>query len=592
MNGKRYWLLILTLMAFAPGHVLAQATGAKKVTLPLGAAQPAKTIRSGQEFFKGAVFVGAEVCKGCHTKQYEEWSDTWHSRMERYPSPQTVASNFNNVTLTFKNIEVDSIKGGKERITASVQLTTEGGKYFFTLLDKDNPANNVTYQVAKTLGGKWDQHYEVEVGQNFYPTPMRWSTRDQEWLTSGYRPGDWFLGDGTPDGIPRKLGQLLVNRAAEAKCAGCHMTGYTPEFDKETKRWKGVAKGVELGISCEKCHGPGSLHVQEAKQAELKGQRLVKAEKIIQPRKDLTTLQQNQLCGQCHGRNTNKHDREIAFPVGFLPGDTNIQDLIFFWSYSGDPNPDHTRYFWPNDWAKRNRQQWQDFSKSTHSTKTDVTCLTCHTFHGDWFENQLRLPREKLCAECHTRDGLAKRPNVEMFTGSPMQKAGTTCVDCHMPKIGYRTTATRSVPQHWDTTSHTFMVSTPLLTLQYGIRNACAACHTPGETKDKAVPLITEAANAMLKGRQTEIRSMIDQAQQVIQEAEALLKRAEKSAAAKRAVETSRRRVIEAKENLAFVLLDGSLGFHNYERAKELIQQASLNANEARKALGRASSAR
>jgi hypothetical protein len=89
----------------------------------------------------------------------------------------------------------------------------------------------------------------------------------------------------------------------------------------------------------------------------------------------------------------------------------------------------------------------------------------------------------------------------------------------------------------------------------------------------------------MLKGRQAEIRSMLDQAQQVIQEAEALLKRAEKSAAAKRAVETSRRRVIEAKENLAFVVLDGSLGFHNYERAKELIQQASLNANEARKAL-------
>jgi hypothetical protein len=49
---------------------------------------------------------------------------------------------------------------------------------------------------------------------------------------------------------------------------------------------------------------------------------------------------------------------------------------------------------------------------------------------------------------------------------------------------------------------------------------------------------------------------------------------------------------LEAKENLAFVLLDGSLGFHNYEHARELIQKASLNANEARKALGRASSAR
>jgi|GEM_PF-1386925 len=587
MRGKSYlWLFILILTAFAPAHVLAQATGAKKVSLPLGAAQPAKAVRSGQEFFKGATFVGADTCKSCHAKQYDEWTRTWHAKMEQLPSPQTVVADFDNVSRLYKDLEVESLKDPKkrERISPTIRAWRDGGKFFFTLVDTDNEKNNQTYEVAKVLGGKWDQGYEVKVGENYYPAPIRWSAVVKAWIARGFRADEWFLGDGTPDGIPRRPDQLLPHRVAEAKCAMCHTTGFTPVRDKETGRWK-AASPYELGISCEKCHGPGSLHAQEAREAEVKGQRLAKAEKIIHPLKDLKTLQQNQVCGQCHGRNTNKGERDFSFPVGFLPGDTNIQDLIYFWSYSGTPDPAQIRYFWPNDWARRNRQQWQDFSRSTHFTKTDVTCLTCHTFHGDWFENQLRLPREKLCAECHTRDGLAKRPNVEMFSGSPMEKAGTTCVDCHMPKIGNRTVATTKTSALWDVTSHTFMVATPELTLQYGVRNACEACHTPGQTRDKAIPLVTEAANAMLEGRQAEIRSMIDQAQQVIQETEALLKRAEKSAPAKRAVETSRRRVLEAKENLAFVLLDGSLGFHNYERARDLVQQASRQATEARKAL-------
>ncbi len=578
MKGGRVWRfpISFTILAFFSTST-GQLASAEQVQLPLGATQPAKAVPSGQEFFKGASFVGAHTCKGCHERQYEEWSRTWHAQMERWPSPATVLGDFNTVTLEFRNIEVESVKGGKERITAAVRLTTEGGKYFFTLLDKDNPANDQTYEVAKTLGGKWDQHYEAKVGENYYPTPMRWSVRDREWLTGGFRPEEWFLGDGTPDGIARRPDQLLINRSAEAKCAGCHMTGYAPQFDKEAKSWKGPGAGAELGIACEKCHGPGSLHVDEARAA--RGQpAATKPGKILHPLKDLNAQQQNQLCAQCHGRNTNKKDREIAFPIGFLPGDTNIQDHIFFWSYSGDPNPDHSRYFWPNDWAKRNRQQWQDFTKSTHFAKTAVTCLTCHTFHGQWAENQLRLPREQLCAECHTASGLAKRPNVEMFTGSPMEKAGTTCVDCHMPKIGYRTTATRSVPQHWDTTAHTFIVATPLLTLQYGVRSSCDQCHQPGGKS--VLTLTTEAAQAMLQGRQDQIRALLDQAQQAIAKGEGTLTRAARSGGRTR-VATADAALGKAKANVHLVLLDGSMGFHNGAKAEALLKEATALADQA-----------
>ena len=578
-------VLILT-FSFLLVSASVQVRGAEQVSLPLGAVQPAKSVPSGQEFFKGATFVGAETCKKCHLKQYEQWSRTWHSKMERWASLETVVGDFNNVTRTYKNLEVDSIKGGKERITGNIKLSTDGKNYFFTLLDQDDEKNNQTYQVVKALGGKWDQHYETKVGENFYPTPMRWSVLDKEWLTGGYRPGDWFLGDGTPDGVPRRPEQLKKDRAAEAKCAMCHMTGYTPEFDKEKKQWKGPGR-AELGIACEKCHGPGSLHVKEIQDAEAAGQKAstVRPAKIIHPLKDLNTLQQIQICTQCHGRNTNKKEKDLAFQVGFLPGDTNIQDLIAFWSYSGDPNPDHTRYFWPNDWAKRNRQQWQDFQKSTHFTKAGLTCLTCHTFHGEWFENQLRLSRDKLCVECHAVQGLAKRPNQEMFAGTPMAKAGVTCVDCHMPKIGYRTTATASNPQHWDTTSHTFMVATPELTLQYGVRSSCENCHTQGQLKGTELVLVPASANAILKSRQAHIRGLVDKTQRAMKEAESALASAKAAKGKPKPVETAEGKLARASANVNFILLDGSMGFHNLPKAEALLKEAETLAVEAKKSL-------
>ncbi len=62
---------------------------------------------------------------------------------------------------------------------------------------------------------------------------------------------------------------------------------------------------------------------------------------------------------------------------------------------------------------------------------------------------------------------------------------------------------------------------------------------------------------------------------------------AKKKAAARRTVEMARTYLLEAKQNVAFILLDGSLGFHNYERSKDLLLKESSRAGEARTSLRR-----
>ncbi len=442
---------------------------------------------------------------------------------------------------------------------------SKDGKFYFTVVDKDNSANNQTFEIAKVLGGKWDQHYEVKVGENYIPSPIRWSVAAKDWLATSYRPYDWVEWDGTPDGRPRKLAELPKGRFAEAKCSGCHTTGFEFYKDAPAGHWKARGNG-ELGIACERCHGPAGKHLDEAKAAKA-GNATLAADKttIIHPLKDLSALQQTELCGQCHGRNTNKKISDLSFQQGFLPGDVDMTDRSRFWNYSGTSNPDEYRYFWPNDWAKRNRQQWQDFTKSTHFNKAGMSCLTCHTFHGTWEGPQLRQKPEEMCVGCHSNSGFARRPNAEMFEGSPMHQAGVQCVDCHMPKIGYRSARTAKAPHQWDTSSHTFMVATPAMEKTQGIRSGCSACHE-GEGRKmangtQAPPLSLDDLDALLKQRQAETRAGIDGVQRILASVKS------KKPEAARLTEAA-----QAKLNVA--LLDGSISFHNFPKAEEMIGEA------------------
>ncbi len=543
-------------------------------SLPLGSLKPTKAVSSGADFFRGAQYVGSKACQQCHAKQYDEWGTTWHAKMIRRPSPHVVVGDFNNVVHTFPKIEADRTDGkGVATIDPSVRLWNRDGKYYFTLLDRDNPANEVSYEVDLVIGGNWDQHYEALVEGQHFPSPMRWAVGDRSWLIGGYRPGDWFKADGTPGGAPRKPNELKKSRASQAKCVMCHETGFTPTRDPATQKW--VGKPVELGIGCEKCHGPGSLHVEANRDPTRKD-----PGKIVHGTKDLNTLQQTMLCAQCHGRNTNKKEKDLAFQVGFLPGDVDMASRVSFWTYD-DSDPDHNKYFWPTNWARRNRQQWQDFRLSKHFTKTEVTCLTCHTFHGKWEPRQLRVARADLCVQCHTESGMAKMPNAELYAGSIMAQRGVTCADCHMAKIGWRTNPSVANPQtHWDTTSHTFMVSKPEMAIQYGQRSACAVCHV----KDgwaAILPFSREQADTILKTRQVEIRGLIDEAQAAVRAAEAQVTKVGDAPKRRAKLTEITPALSSARSSIDFIVKDGSFGAHNYARARDLLIRAAALANRA-----------
>lgn len=556
------WLVAGAAVLLALG---AAAADAARMTAAGALAATGRTARvpTGQKFFEGARYASSEECINCHPTQHSHWKKTWHAKIKRLPHTNTVVGDFANRIIQFKNLRVRNKEGQEQSISPSAIAFRNGGKFFFTLVDADNASNNQTYEVGRVLGGKWDQGYEVRFGSNFVAAPLRWSVAAKDWQIGGFNPQDWFLADGTADGRPFRPDEVPMDRVAEAKCDGCHSTGFT--FAKDKGIWKGSQAG-EMVVACESCHGPGSRHVEEGIAALRAGAKL-KAGKtaIVNPLTDLNAEQATQVCGQCHGRGTHKEQPELNFPTGFLPGDTDLTSRFRLWSFSGTSDKSESAYFWPNDWSSRNRQQLQDFTRSSHYTKAGMSCITCHAFHDGTEHAQLREQPAELCGGCHRAEGVAKTPNVEMYEGSDMQLAGVTCTDCHMARIGNRSRATSKSGHQWDAASHVFKVATPAMEQTLGVRNACAACHSdPPVTMPSGVTarkFSLESLAKRLSDRANKLRTGIDEAQ-------AMLARVDR----KKAGATALAR--EATTKIDFVLMDNSKGAHNYDRAMELIDEA------------------
>ena len=102
-----------------------------------------------------------------------------------------------------------------------------------------------TDDVAFVYGSKWKQRYFQKVGDDYFPLPAQWDVMQQGLAPYLVADGtDWWTAFYPADNFQRPTGPL---------CDGCHSVNY----DIETKTV------TEWNVGCERCHGPGSAHVQQ-----------------------------------------------------------------------------------------------------------------------------------------------------------------------------------------------------------------------------------------------------------------------------------------------------------------------------------------
>jgi predicted CXXCH cytochrome family protein len=352
-----------------------------------------------------ATYTGSAACKTCHAATYERWSKTRMANVVRDP---------------------------KEHPDAIIPD-----------LSKADPAI-VTFKkdaIAFVYGSKWKQRYFTKVGDDYFPLPAQWDVANQTWSRYFVRDGtDWWVPHYPTDNMQRPTGPL---------CDGCHSVNYNIQTKTVT----------EWNVGCEKCHGPGSLHVARPSRAN-----------IVNPAR--LGLRGSDVCIQCHSQGqplTNPiQGKYYDWPVGF----DVTKNLSDFWQLEDHKLGETTFTHFADGTGHKNRMQGNDFVQSLMYTR-GVTCFTCQDVHGTANNADLIRPASELCLQCHGPNS----PNgphtgtLEQHTHHAAGSTGSECVNCHMPKVEQEMANT-------NVRSHTFKFIAPAEADRLKMPNSCTSCHT------------------------------------------------------------------------------------------------------------------
>jgi len=355
-----------------------------------------------------AHYAGSQACRKCHAEIFEHWRNTPMANVVRDPRQ-------------FPNAIIPDLA------TNTIAKFT-----------KD--------QVALVYGSLWKQRYFTNVGDDYFPEGAQWDITHRMWRPYFVAKGtDWWAPLYPPDNMQRPTGPT---------CDGCHSVDYNIH----------TRQVAEWNVGCERCHGPGSEHVEHPSRGN-----------ILNPAR-MEYVAATDTCIQCHSQGRPLvnpiEGRYYDWPVGYRVG----SDLREFWQLEDHTLGETTFTHYPDGTAHKNRMQGNDFVQSV-MYRRGVTCFSCHDVHGTSNYAQLRKPPDQLCLDCHGPQSLngPRTPTLQEHTHHKEGSAGSSCVACHMPKIE-TTIADVKV------SSHTFAFVPPAMTDKYKIPNPCTTCHADKTT--------------------------------------------------------------------------------------------------------------
>jgi len=304
-------------------------------------------------------YVGYEQCAECHAARVVECEPTSHFQTCRVPTAERMPAHFTSTDAaerTFQLPDSDVI----------FEMSRRGEKYF-QKASRVGAASGTESSIDLVYGAKSvsDEVYlSWHADESLWELPVAWVHANHSWGAAGFdrlQGGDYAR-------------QLTV------RCFECHTTWFehVPGTVNTYRR-----DAALLGVTCERCHGPGQSHVDFHRQHP---QNTV-AHEIVYPG-GLGRERLIEVCTQCHSNSVNHKGPALHFRPG-------------------DKLEDHYRTVHPNaSESDRVANQIVPLRQSKCFQQSEMTCITCHdphltdnAPHGMTFSD--------TCLQCHQTDARA-----------------------------------------------------------------------------------------------------------------------------------------------------------------------------------------
>jgi hypothetical protein len=317
-------------------------------------------------------YVGDDACRSCHQDKVESFHRTAHYLTSRLPDKDSILGSFSADANILKTSNPDLF----------FHMEAKDGDFFQTAVQGIPPyttSRTERFGLVVGSGGK-GQTFLYWKGDLLFQLPVSY------WKEVG-----WVNSPGYRDGV------AYFDRPVIPRCLECHAT-YFESLAPPPNRYSPT--GSVVGITCEKCHGPGGEHRQRFSS---KSGRVTSGGAMLNPAR-FSRDQQIDLCAWCHAG----HGEPLLPTFSYVPGET-------LGKYLKLPEPD------PDAPIDVHGSQVELLKRSRCFQSSTMTCLTCHDVHTT--QNDLAA-FSGICLHCHKVESHPK-------TSQPI---ANRCIDCHMPK--------------------------------------------------------------------------------------------------------------------------------------------------------------
>lgn len=326
----------------------------------------------------GAAFVGDDACVACHEERVHAFHQTAHAKTSRLPGAETIRGQFGSESNVLRTVNPN--------LVFVMEANDKGFYETAHMKTSDTEELSRSERIDIVVGSaRKGQTYLYWDGDQLFQLPVSYWTELDSWVNS---PG--YI-DGTAD----------FDRAVVPRCLECHASSFENRPPPENRY---NLASLVLGVSCEKCHGPGGEHIARFRS---KAPPKTPSEFAIVNPSRLSRARQLDVCALCH----EGAGEPLAPALSFVPGEELDRYLAFARQDAKAHVDVHAR-----------QVPLLERSRCFQLSKT-MTCTTCHDVHTPQRDAASFAPR---CLTCHGVESCRAFPKLGHAIDS-------LCIDCHMP---------------------------------------------------------------------------------------------------------------------------------------------------------------